>query len=201
MKKIITLSICMLVMTSSFASTFSGIAFSKKGDGSKMEITLTLNDVKAGQKLSIKDNKGTLLFNKTIEKSGAFNNRFDLSQLPDGTYHFEHEKNHYVKHIPFTVYLGEVTFDKENESIVYKPVVRVKNNLIYLSKLDLEKENIEVRIYYTGNDENEYQLLHSENITDTIKVERVYRLSEQYKGEYKIVINTNDESYVEHFKI
>ncbi|CDF81121.1 conserved hypothetical protein [Formosa agariphila KMM 3901] len=202
MNKIITLSICLLVITSSFASNFSDLTFSKDGDKSKMEITLTLKDVKAGQKLSIKDEKGVFLFNKTIIESGVFYNRFDLSALPNGTYHFEHEKEHYVKHIPFTVFNGEVDFDSAKATVVYKPSLRVKNNILYLSKLDLNKDVVGVEIYYTPTTDKNYRLLHSEDIKDTVKIERTYRLSGQHKGNYKVVVNANNgETYVEYFKI
>ena len=201
MKNIITLSICLLAITSSFASNFADLTISKKGDNSKMEITLTLNDVMAGEKLFVKDEDGTLLFNKTIEKTGKFNNRFDLSELPNGVYHFEHEKEHYVKHIPFTVSYGQVSFDSTNEKFVYKPNMRVNNNHIYLSKLDLDKGEVEVDIYYAGSKNKEYKLLYTENITDTVKVEKAYRLSAQHKGDYMMVVKANGKSYVENFKI
>ncbi|WP_299776677.1 hypothetical protein [uncultured Formosa sp.] len=201
MKKFITFSICLLVMTSSIASTYANISFSKKDDGTKMEITLTLNDVKAGQKLSIKDENGTILYNKTIQKSGVYNNRFDLSALPNGDYHFEHEKDQYTKLIPFTVSFGEVNFDKANEKTVYKPIVKIKNDYIYVSKLDLDKNDVKIEIYYAAKNKNEFKLVHSDNVSNTVKIERAYRLSELHKGKYKVIINSNGKSYIENFKI
>ena len=202
MKKIITLSICLLVITSSIASTYGNIDLLKRDAKNKSEITLTLNDVEIGQRLSIKDKKGTSLFNTTIKNEGTFNNRFDFSALPSGTYHFEHETESLVKHIPFTVkYNGEIVFDKANEKTVYKPYVSVKENHIFVSKLDLEKEAVEIDIYFAPNSGEKYQLLHSENITDTMKIERVYRLSQKHEGNYKIIINADGQKYVEHVKI
>ncbi|WP_159022005.1 hypothetical protein [Formosa sp. L2A11] len=201
MKKFITLSICLLVMTSSIAATYANISLSKKDDATKKEITLTLNDVKAGQKLSIEDENGVILYNQTIQKSGVYNNRFDLSALPNGDYHFEHEKDHYTKLIPFTVSLGEVNFDKANEKIIYKPIVKVKNDYIYVSKLDLEKDDVKIDIYYSAKNKSEFQLVHSDKISDTVKIERAYRLSELHKGNYKVIINSNGKSYIENFKI
>ncbi|MHA7942561.1 hypothetical protein ACJOV8_005780 [Formosa sp. 3Alg 14/1] len=201
MKNIITFTICFLALTSSFASTYTNNAFSKADDKDKIEITLSLNDVKAGQKLSIKDEDGVLLFNTTLVKSGNFNNKFDITNLPNGNYHFELEKDVYTSHIPFTVSSGEAKFDTKNETKVYKPFVSLKDNNIYFSKLELNKDSVEFNIYYLEANTGDYTLLHTEKISDTIKIERAYRLSENKKGEYKIVINANGQSYVEHFKI
>ncbi|MFB9051896.1 hypothetical protein ACFFVB_02280 [Formosa undariae] len=201
MKNILALTICLLALTSSFASTYNTISFSEKDDKVKVEIILTLNDVKAGQKLSIKDQAGVLLFNTVLVKSGAFNNKFDITELPNGTYHFEHEKETYTTHIPFNVHSGEATFDKKNEKKVYKPFVSLRNNHIYFSKLELNKENVEFNIYYSKANTEEYTLLHTENISDTIKIERAYRLSGKEDGSYKVIINADGQSYVEHFKI
>ncbi|MFB9051897.1 hypothetical protein ACFFVB_02285 [Formosa undariae] len=201
MKNIIILAICLLSTTSSFASTYGNITVSNKDDNTKTQITLTLNDVQPGQVLNIKDKEGILLYNTIIKKSGSFSGLFDITELPNGTYHFEHENENFIKHIPFTVSLGQVNFDRANEKSVFKPITRIKNNLIYLSKLDLDKKNVVIDIYYTSNIENKYQLLHSENIEDTVKIERIYRVSKAHKGNYKMVVNADGQSYVEHFKI
>ncbi|PNW30205.1 hypothetical protein [Formosa algae] len=201
MKNLITLSICLLVMTTSIASTYTNISFSKKDDGTKMEITLTLNDVKAGQKLSIKDENGVTLYNQTIQKTGIYNSRFDLSALPNGDYYFEHNKDYYTKLIPFTVAQGEVNFDKANEKVIYKPVVRIKNDFIYVSKLDLEQNDVSIDIYYSAKDKSEFKLVQSDEISNTMKIERAYRISEQHKGNYKVVIKSNGHTYNENFKI
>ncbi|QDO93065.1 hypothetical protein FNB79_03435 [Formosa sediminum] len=201
MKNIITLSICLLVMTTSFATNYTDISFSKKGDGSKMEIILTLSDVKAGQELYIKDENGVILYNQTIQKSGIYNSKFDISALPDGNYHFEHDKDAYTKLIPFTVDNGEVNFAKAKEKVIYKPIVRLKNDFIYVSKLDLEKKNVKINIYYSAKDKGELKLVHSDEISNTIKIERAYRLSELHKGNYKVIIESDGKSYIENFKI
>ena len=200
MKNIITFAICLLALTSSFAFSNDN-SFSDNDEKGKVEIVLTLNDVKAGQKLSIKDEEGVLLFNTVITKSGAFNNKFDITELPNGIYHFEHEKEIYTTHIPFIVHSGEASFDKKNEKKVYKPFVSLRNNHIYFSKLELNKDNVEFSIYYAKADSETYTLVHTENISNTIKIERAYRLSDKQEGSYKIIINADGQNYVEHFKI
>ncbi|MDQ0334640.1 hypothetical protein J2Z57_001067, partial [Formosa algae] len=105
MKKIMTLSICLLVVATSFASDFARNT-SSNFDGKDKEITLTLDNVEIGQQLYIKDNKGYILYNKTFKSSGSVNSTFDFSTLPNGTYFFEHEKSNQIKVIPFNVKTG-----------------------------------------------------------------------------------------------
>ncbi|WP_159022010.1 hypothetical protein [Formosa sp. L2A11] len=202
MKKVITHSICMLVMITGIATGFANNLSSLKVEKESMEITLTLDNVKAGQKLSIKDINGLILYKKTIEKEGIFSNKFDLTALPDGKYYFEHEKDFQIKIIPFKVTSNTVTFDKANEKTIFKPVLKTKDNYLYFSKLDLEKEDVKINIYHESNKNNSgYNLVYNEDFTDSTKIERIYSLSKIHEGRYKVVVTANGRDYVEYFSI
>ena len=202
MKKVITHSICMLVMITSIATGFASNLSSLTAERESMEITLTLDHVKAGQQLFIKDMNGSVLYKKIIEQEGLFKNKFDLTALPSGAYFFEHEKDFQIKIIPFKVTFEEVTFEKDNEKTIFKPVLKVKDNCLYFSKLDLDKERVEINIYHddslitTG-----YNLIYTEEISNTPKIERVYSLAKVRKGNYKVVTSANGRDYVEYFSI
>ncbi|MHA7942556.1 hypothetical protein ACJOV8_005755 [Formosa sp. 3Alg 14/1] len=199
MKKVITHSICMLVMITSIATSFAGTI--SPLEINSMEITLTLNNVKAGQLLSIKDINGITLYRKMIEEEGLFSSRYDLSAIPDGNYFFEHEKDYQIKIIPFKVANNKVNFDKSGEKIIFKPVVSIKDNKVYVSKLDLEKETLEIEIYHDDRNKSGYNLMYSENIENSIKTERIYRLPISHLGKYKVVISANGRQYIEYFSI
>ncbi|MDW5289488.1 hypothetical protein [Formosa sp. PL04] len=202
MKKVITHSICMLVLVTNIATSFATNLSTIDREKGNMEITLTLDNVKAGQQLSIKDVNGLVLYNKTIEEEGIFSNKFDLTALPNGKYFFEHEKDYQIKIIPFNVSFNEVKFDKENEKIIFKPVVRVKGNHMYFSKLDLEKEDVRIKIYLEGNKNSSgYNLVHTEDFKNMEKIERIYSLSNTRQGNYKVVVSANGREYVEYFSI
>ncbi|QDO93070.1 hypothetical protein FNB79_03460 [Formosa sediminum] len=198
MKKIMTLSICMLVAATTFASSFAN-NLSSNFDGRKdMEITLTLDNVEAGQQLYIKDVNGFILYNKTFKTSGSVNNTFDFSTLPNGTYFFEHEKSYQVKIIPFNVIEGEVRF-APNEKIIYKPVVKVKSNTVLLSKLQLDKQDVTVSLLF--EDDNNFRVINTEKFTNTANIQRAYSLSKKAPGNYKIVVKSNGREFVEYFSI
>ncbi len=193
-----TLSICLLVVATSFASGFASNLSSDFDGRRDMEITLTLDNVKEGQQLYIKDIKGFILYNKTFKTSGSVNNTFDFSTLPNGVYFFEHEKAYQVKVIPFNVKDGEVRFSP-NEKVIYKPAVNVKNNIVYLSKLELDKKDVTVTLLFEKD--NHYDVINKEKFTDTANIQRAYNLSKKESGNYKVVVKANGREFVEYFSI
>ena len=155
--------------------------------------SLTLNDVKQGNLLSIKDENGIIVYKELIEKSGMYTKEFDLTTLPDGAYNFELDKDLEINTIPFTVYSNEVTFKKELEKTIFKPYARVKGDVVYVTKLALNEEPLKVDIYFTSFDgfSSKSELTYSENIQNTKLINRVYRLASLDKGNYKIVFKTD----------
>ncbi len=150
----------------------------------------TLNNVKVGNLLTIKDTDGVVLYEELIRISGTYRKGFDLSALPNGAYFFEVEKDFEIKIIPFTVDTNNVVFNKAMETTKFKPVINQKSNLVFISQLTPELEAVKIKIYSTTNNEN--VLLHSEKIEGSQKVERVYKLE---KGNYTIVINSDNKEY------
>ncbi|MBP1838507.1 hypothetical protein [Formosa algae] len=198
MKKIMTLSICLLVAATSFASDFAKNTSSNFDGRKDKEITLTLDNVKEGQQLYIKDIKGFVLYNKTFTSTGSVKNTFDFSTLPNGVYFFEHEKAYQVKVIPFNVNNGEVKFSP-NEKVIYKPVVKANNNSVFVSKLQLDKKDVTVSILFENG--SNFEVIHKENFTNTANIQRAYNLSKKAPGNYKVIVKANGREFVDYFSI
>ncbi|WP_242203438.1 hypothetical protein [Aestuariivivens insulae] len=150
----------------------------------------TLENVKKGNLLTIKGQSGITLYKELIEKNGNYKKGFDLTALPDGDYIFELEKDVEIKTVPFTVRTNTVIFDKNKETTVFKPVTRIKDSILYLTKLSLDREPLEVKVYFEAGG---YHLIHSEKIEETTSIERAYKLSN--KGSYKIVCLTEGRQF------
>ena len=160
--------------------------------------TLSINNVKQGQQLIIKDCNGIVLYKELIDKSGLYKKGFDLTALPNGEYYFELDKDIEIQIIPFTVKMNEVEFLKEKETVFFKPVIRLKENKILLSRLSFDQKPLEVKIYYDDNSSyGEYVLLHSEKFKDSKIIERVYQLNKNKKGSYKVVVKTENREFTE----
>ena len=156
--------------------------------------TLTLNNVKPGDQVVIKDLNGIVLYKEEIKNSGTYSKGFDLSSLPTGSYVFEFEKDFEIKLYPFSVNTNEVIFDKGNETVFYKPYLTSKENCIYLNKLSLNNEPLDVKIYYADGG----KLIFSEKIENTKSIQKAYKISAYEKGDYKIVLTSNGREYYEY---
>ncbi|MDO6759834.1 hypothetical protein Q4566_06435 [Tamlana sp. 2_MG-2023] len=158
--------------------------------------TLTLNYAKEGSALSIKDLNGSVLYSETIKATGRYKREFDLSFLPNGDYKFEVDKDLQIKEIPFTLNSGVVTFNKNEEKLIYKPFIRVSGDLVYISKLALDGEDLKVDIYFTKNNNRSHsELVISENIKGDATIEKVYRLEDLNQGKYQVILHAADRRF------
>ncbi|WP_445954964.1 hypothetical protein [Yeosuana sp.] len=187
------LSVAMLAAIYSNAND----GFSSITNNELSKTTLTLNDVKTGNQLVIKDLNGIVLYKELIKNSGLYSKGFDLTTLPDGNYVFELEKDLEYKSIPFSVNSGKVVFNNNESTSVFKPLVTSKDNYVYLTKLALNKEPMDIKIYYLESDE----LIYSEKVKDTQTISKAYKLSLNAKGKYKIVLISDGREYYEYITL
>lgn len=159
-------------------------------DGRRVKVEF--KTVKKGHTLSIKDESGIVMYSQEIIKPGNYSQIFDLSKLQKGNYTTELEKDFEITIKSFSVLDGQILF--KDEKTIFKPVIRIKDNLILISKMNFEKEPLKVVLYY--NDE----IILSENTTDSSDIiNRVYRLSKKIKGNYKVIVNTDNRTYKKDF--
>lgn len=189
------LIVTMLVTLLSFATEASFIA---KNDANKT--SLVLKNVKEGNLLSIKTNNNVLLYQEVIQLNGLYSKSFDLTALPDGNYYFELEKDVEIKIIPFTITNETTVFNNAQETTIYKPVTRLIEDMVFVSKLSLNKEPLRVEIYFNSTYNNSSELIFSEKIENTEKISRIYRLEGLNKGTYKIVYTTQGKTFTEEIK-
>ena len=188
-KKYLVVTFMMLVTSINYANENTAV---KIVDGKKVRIEF--ETVKKGHTLSIKDKNGTVIYSQEIENSGTYSKVLDLSKLEKGNYTTELEKDFEIIIKPFTVLDGQVSFDEEKT--IFKPVIRTENNLVLISKLAFDNQPLKIAIYY--NDE----VIFSETVTDEKNLlKRVYKLSKEEKGDYKVIINSNNRSYIKDFNI
>jgi hypothetical protein len=151
---------------------------------------LVLNNVKQGHLISIKDKDGIILYKEAVQVNGLYKKGFDLASLPNGNYFFEIDKDLEINTIPFKVEANKVLFSKKEESTFYKPYINLKDDVVYVTKLSLKDEAIKVHIYLEQG--NNFELVHTERANNVMTFEKAFKLE---KGNYKIVINSNNKEY------
>ncbi|WP_067146830.1 hypothetical protein [Pseudotamlana agarivorans] len=197
MNNIFTLSKKGLLLVTLFVTMLSfaneNLTFSVDVVGAKT--TFTLNSVQEGSALSIKDIHGTVLYSEMIKVTGRYSRAFDLTFLTNGKYRFEVEKDLEIREIPFSITSGNAIFNKEKEKTVYKPFIRVAGDFLYITKLAVDGEPLEIDIYYTSKAGNDQKLILSEIASNEIKIERAYKLDGLNFGTYKVVLRSSDRIF------
>ena len=157
---------------------------------------LTVIEIKKGHLLAIKDQRGNTIHTEVVDTNQSFHTSFDLSQLKDGLYALELKKDFEIKTKRFVVTEKKVTFLKNTEKSVYKPVFRMEKSRILISQLALNQESIlAIKIYF------ENELIVNEEVSGNVILKRVYHLKEKTPGRYKVIMKANGRTYKRNFKI
>ncbi|WP_147677727.1 hypothetical protein [Algibacter pacificus] len=155
-----------------------------------IKTSLIVNNVKAGNQVTILDNNGSILYKEFIESNGIYKKGFDLTALPNGEYAFEINKDFEINTIPFSVNNNRVVFNKDKEETIFKPFIREKNNIVYISKLAPNYASLKIDVYANYN--GVFELLHTDKVEHTQTIEKIYKLE---KGNYKITIHSDNKVY------
>lgn len=156
---------------------------------------IELDYVKKGQRLYIKDTNNNILFEQEIERNGSYTNQFDFSTLKDGYYVLEMNKDFEIVETPFAIKSGVAFFNNSQKKKVYKPYVRVKDNKVLVSKLNFNKNSLEITIYYKGI------AIHHDEVTNEEFVNKVYALDTDIKGNYRVEIKSEGKLFYNNLSI
>lgn len=168
-------------------------AFTKKKNATTFAIKL--NDVKKGNRVSVKNAKGHIVISKTIRHSGNFLKNIDLSSLKDGRYHIEIDKDYEILISSVNIHNGRISFEEKDTQTIYKPVFRTEANRVFISKIAFDSKALNVKIYFEGT------LILSESVTGEKVLNRIYNLSKEVSGTYKVILKSNDRTYTHTFSL
>ncbi|WP_405609872.1 hypothetical protein [Polaribacter sp. Asnod1-A03] len=159
-------------------------------------VKIVFKSVKKGQALTIANEKGLTVYKEKIKNTGNYSKTFDLTNLEDGLYTTELEKDFESVVTKIRIKDGKATFLESNKKKIYKPIVRTEGNLVLISKIALNNKPLSVDLYYEGN------LINSETLkSDDGIVNRVYKLSEVEKGNYQVIIKADNKVYTKDITI
>ncbi|MDP2068750.1 MAG: hypothetical protein Q8K04_07265 [Lutibacter sp.] len=147
-------------------------------------IDLTLDYADGDIEVNVQDSFGFVLYREKYT-GASLSRKFDLTLLPNGNYFLEINGQTKIEIIPFTVTSNNVDFEKEKVTIFFKPIVRFKDDVVYISKLALEKEALNIKVYDTN-----FNLLYSENLKNNINLGRKLSFSKLEPGNYMLVLKS-----------
>ncbi|TXD83837.1 hypothetical protein ESY86_07265 [Subsaximicrobium wynnwilliamsii] len=173
----------------------TGYANDVKNEPTSSSATFRFLNVKKGHQVSIKNDEGRVIHRETVKRNGDYAKRFDLSDLEDGNYTIELDKDFEIIIKPFKMVSNEVILLSKLQTSIFKPVVRTKKNHLMISKLALNNESLNIELYY--NDE----LIHKDELKGAKILERIYTLSPSEEGIYVLRMSSGDRTFVERFRI
>ena len=170
--------------------TYTSFAF----EGLKTTSTFSL-EINKGDLISVSDKTGTTIYSGRANYEGNLESLYNFSKLKDGLYFIEINKDFEIETNTIEVKNHVVTYLYNSEKIFFKPMFRTEDAKVYISKLALESENMEIELYYKD------ELIHAENILGNSILNRVFKLDATIKGEYSAIIRINDRVYIEEFEL
>ena len=196
MKKLTKRSLIILGLFTSLLS-FANDGYNTIKEKEPKVTNVSFKNVKLGSMLSIKDINGLVLYKESIVKKGAYSKGFDLTALPNGEYYFELDSELKIVIIPFNVVSNQVKFKKEEEFTIFKPNIRVKDDIVYVSSSSDSESPVNYRIYYQKNND----LVYSEKLEIVMNFNRIFDFSTSEKGTYLFVFFTEGRKFSKIFKI
>jgi hypothetical protein len=184
MKQLLKKCLVMVVMFTAIES-YSNLFTVQTNDQTKNVTAVSIDSVNEGSLFIIKDSDGVILYNDQIKETGTYSKKFDLTNLPDGNYYFELEKQNEIRIIPIYVKANIVEILKTKEYSIIKPTITSRNDLVYVSTDSLDYQTVKMEIFYEGHD-----LAYSERIKDVQSLKRVYDFSNSKRGNYVIVYSS-----------
>ncbi len=158
------------------------------------KVRVTFDNAKKGNQLTIKDANGAILHSEEIIKEGTLVKTFNLSDLENGIYTLELEKDFQFVIKSIEVINKNVTFTGADR-FIFKPIVRNENNKLMITKIAFDAEPLKIYIYYKN------EIIYSETLEGDKILNRVYSLDKGLKGDYRVVSFNNGKSYVNNFKL
>lgn len=160
-----------------------------------LEVSPTFNNVNEGDLISVSDASGEVIYSGRINFKGNLQNLYDFSQLNDGIYSVEVDKDFEIVLNSVEVKNNVATFIESSNSKIFKPVFRTEDSRVIISKLAIDTNEMDVELYFENN------LIHTETVKGEDILNRIYRLDKSLKGDYTAIIRANDRVYVESFKL
>jgi len=170
--------------------TFTSYAIEGLETSSNSTFKITKGDL-----ISVTDNSGKTIYSGRTNYNGNLKSLYDFTNLKNGFYFIEIEKDFEIISKTIEVKNHVVTYVDNSDKTYFKPVIKAEKAKVVVSKLALQTENIEIEIYYKD------ELIHFETVNTNSIVNRVYKLDETVKGEYTAIIRANDRAYIENFKL
>jgi len=161
---------------------------------SAKKINLSFQNSDGNLIIYVKDKNDVTLYREPYSGE-EFSKLYDFEALSNGSYYIEIEGQTTIKAMKFEVRSKDIVFEGDFENVCFKPVVRIKDNVIYISKLALAGEVLKIEFY-----DERMILLHEEDLKDDTTLVRMLDISKLLVGNYTLVLKSDKRVFLETVK-
>jgi len=170
----------LLLLTATLASANVNFKNVKIFSENSKSLNLQLNNNDGESEIFIKDKYGIQLYNEQFNGK-QFSKKFDLALLPDGEYIVEIEGQTKIRVLPFNVSGSKVEVLENSKVLIYKPIIRVEGDLVYISKFSSMNENLKIAFFDADNN-----LLLEDKLDNKMVTGKIFNIRLLPKGNYKV---------------
>ncbi len=138
--------------------------------------------------VSIVDTNGIIIYSENIAEAIIYSKKFDLKNLPEGSYFLKVEDALKETVFTFVVDDSEIVIAERKENT--KPVFKRDSQRVFLNFLNLEKEEVKITVY-----NSESRVIFSEKVTDTMIVEKVFNFEKAQKDQYVVIVKRLNDTF------
>ena len=141
-------------------------------------------------KVSLLDGAGHILFSRQVTRKETFGRKLNLRELPAGSYSLEIKNDIGTLTYPIQLSGQELSIPVDERIATFNPIIRKTNNTVSLVLFSPAKHSHQLSIY-----NERHELVHGENIEETVSFTKQFDFSEALPGSYSIVINSQGHRY------
>lgn len=154
----------------------------------KKAVVSILQETPAVNEISIFSSDGSMVYyKKSKNKFANYSQVYDLSQLEDGDYEFKMKAGLTTVKSGLKINNGKISVVAQEK--VLEPFFTFSGNMLILTYLNFEKDDVKVCIYNRGN------LIHSTELGNEFTLQKAFDFSKLKSGNYDVQLASANEEY------
>ena len=158
-------------------------------EGQSKSLIVELDSKNKKTFLKILDENQNIIFSEKIATT-SYTKKFDLNELENGSYYIELDDSLRTLVYPISVENKEVKILKRIENT--KPVFRKKGSMLFLNLLNLDGEDVQIKVFDSDN-----RTLFSEVIKNESIVTKAFNFETAHEDRYTVVVKDGENTYYE----
>ena len=157
------------------------------------KVSVELNNLKADATIRIADESGKTLTKSTVASlNGRAVKIFNLEKVNPGQYRFIVSMSSKEVLQPFEVTAADIIINADARQVYFAPTIRIGDDFVDVSWLNTRISDVTVKIQTP-----EGKPVFEDELSNILKVERRYNLSQLRRGDYTVVVKTPYKSHFE----